>query len=174
MARPVVPVSMPISLPNKFDRQRLGRSRIARGFTLLEIMLVLALVAAGTLMLAAAFTRSSAGAQLRTEAAQLTNGLREARARALRTQATQRFVLDTAAHAWQVSNGPARQLPQEIHLALSTAAELREGSNRGAILFFPDGASSSGRVDLSRNGVIWRQDVHWLTGQVSSQRLDAK
>ena len=162
---------MPTSLPNNATSRRTGTPSGARGFTLLEIMLVLALVAAGTLMMAAAFTRSSAGSQLRTEAAQLTNGLRDARARALQTQATQRFVLDTRMHAWQVPGRPVRKVPDEITLVLSTAAELREGTSGGAILIFPDGASSGGRIDLSLGGATWRLDVHWLTGQVSSHRL---
>ena len=152
----------------------MGGSRNTRGFTLLEIMLVLALVAAGTLMMGAAFSRGGARSQLRTEAAQMTNGLRDARAHALQTQVTQRFILDTTVHRWQVSGSAPRHVPDEITLVLSTAAELREGASGGAILFFPDGASSGGRVDLSRNGATWRLDVHWLTGQVSSQRVDAK
>ena len=74
-------------------------------------------------------------------------------------------------HAWQVPGRPVRKVPDEITLVLSTAAELREGTSGGAILFFPDGASSGGRIDLSRGGATWRLDVHWLTGQVSSHRL---
>ena len=171
MARRAVPASMPTSSLSNRTRRWPNASRNMRGFTLLEIMLVLALVAVGTLMMAAAFSRGGASSQLRNEAAQMTNGLRDARARALRTQMTQRFVLDTAAHAWQVPGSAPRHVPDKIGLTLSTAEELREGTSRGAILFFPDGASSGGRVDLSRNGAIWRLDVHWLTGQVRSYRV---
>lgn len=174
MARLAALASMPTSSPSNFIGGRSGASRSVRGFTLLEIMLVLALVAVGTLMMAAAFSRGGASSQLRNEAAQMTNGLRDARARALRTQMTQRFVLDTATHAWQVPGSAPRHVPDDVGLTLSTAEELREGTSRGVILFFPDGASSGGRVDLSRNGATWRLDVHWLTGQVRNQRVGAQ
>ncbi len=174
MARLAGLASMPTSSPSKFVKSWRGASNIPRGFTLLEIMLVLALVAAGTLMMVAAFSRGGARSQLRTEAAQMANGLRDARARALQTQATQRFILDAAMHQWQASGNAPRHVPDAITLSLSTAAELRDGASRGVILFFPDGASSGGRVDLSRNGVTWRLDVNWLTGQVSSQRMSAQ
>jgi general secretion pathway protein H len=41
---------------------------------------------------------------------------------------------------------------------------------QGAILFFPDGASTGGRVQLSVKNAAWNIDVAWLTGEVKIKR----
>ena len=40
----------------------------------------------------------------------------------------------------------------------------------GAILFFPDGASTGGRVQHSAKKAAWNVDVAWLTGEVQVRR----
>ena len=157
---------MPTSPTNKVPR---GTRRTSAGFTLLEILLVLALVAGAMTMMAAAFTRGSDGPRLWAATAQMANGLRDARARAMLEQKVQRFELEPAAHRWQAAGGKPQPVPEAIALSMSTAAELRTPRG-GAILFFPDGASSGGRIELSQGTQAWRLDVNWLTGQVRTTR----
>lgn len=140
------------------------------GFTLLEVLLVMGLVAGAMVMLAGAISRAGDGPRLRAETAQMANGLREARNRALLSQRPQSFVLEPGARRWQAGDGPMRQVPAGIELRMVTAEALRT-DHGGAIMFFPDGASTGGRVELSRAGQVWRLDVNWLTGEVRSQRL---
>jgi general secretion pathway protein H len=40
----------------------------------------------------------------------------------------------------------------------------------GAIVFFPDGASTGGRVQLSMKKAAMNIDVTWLTGEVRLKR----
>ena len=157
---------MPTSPTNKVPR---GTRRTSAGFTLLEILLVLALVAGAMTMMAAAFTRGSDGPRLRAATAQMANGLRDARARALLEQKVQRFELEPAAHRWQAAGGKPQPVPEAIALSMSTAAELRTPRG-GAILFFPDGGATGGRVTLAAERAAWSVDVAWLTGEVRVSR----
>ena len=43
----------------------------------------------------------------------------------------------------------------------------------GAIVFFADGASTGGRVQLQAGDAAWKVDVAWLTGQVRLARTEA-
>lgn len=144
--------------------------RACSGFTLLEILLVMALVAGAMLMMSAALTRGGQGPALRAAAAQVANGLRDARVQAIRQQQVQRFSWNPGARSWRAGAGRPQPLPDAIALAMTTAAELRT-SDGAAIAFFPDGASSGGRVELSQGGQAWRMDVDWLTGQVRTTRV---
>jgi general secretion pathway protein H len=50
------------------------------------------------------------------------------------------------------------------------AREVQPRAGEGGILFFPDGASTGGRVRLSVKRAAWRVDVSWLTGEVTLAR----
>ena len=52
------------------------------------------------------------------------------------------------------------------------AAQLRAGE--GAILFFPDGGSTGGRVTLSAGTAAWSADVAWLTGETRLLRDEVR
>lgn len=160
---------MPTS-PTNNRRQSPHGQRRARGFTLLEILLVMALMAGAMVMAGAALNRANDGTRLRNAAAQMANGLRDARAQALMQQRVQTFIVNPDARRWQVPDKPAQQLPDALSLRATTAAELGTPAGQ-AIAFFPDGASSGGRIVLSQAGQSWQLDVNWLTGRVDTQRI---
>lgn len=164
-----VKASMPISLANKSLRG-VRRRHLAGGFTLLEILLVMALMAGAMVMVSAALNRASDGTRLRNTAAQMANGLRDARVRALLEQRVQTFTVNPQSRRWQAPGRDVQQLPAPLSLSATTAAELHTPDGQ-TIVFFPDGASSGGRIVLSQAGQSWRLDVNWLTGRVDSQRV---
>ena len=43
----------------------------------------------------------------------------------------------------------------------------------GAIVFFPDGGATGGRVQLQAKRAAWNVDVAWLTGEVKVARTEA-
>ena len=53
------------------------------------------------------------------------------------------------------------------------AREVQPTRGEGAVMFFPDGASTGGRVQLQAKRVAWNIDVAWLTGQVKLTRTEA-
>jgi len=142
----------------------------ARGFTLLELILVLAIVALATLLGAGAIGRGMEGLRLRSAANGIAAQLRFTRAQALATGEPQRFTIDPAAHAWQAPKGRHGALPPRTAVAFIGAREAQPAEGVGAVVFFPDGAATGGRVRLQQGGATWQVDVDWLTGQVAVAR----
>lgn len=139
---------------------------VSRGFTLLEIMLVLALIALATLLAAAALSGGVDGLRLRSAAKEVAAQLRFTRAQALATGEAQRFVIDPGAHAWRAPKNRHGELSRKLAIVFTGAREARPAQGQGAIVFFADGASTGGRVRLALGEAAWQVDVAWLTGQV--------
>jgi len=148
-----------------------------RGFTLLEIVLVMAIIALASVLAAAAMTGGFKGMQLKASAKEIASNLRYTRTQAIATGQPQRFVLDPAKHAWQAPNAHHGSIPDKVGIEFTGAREaLANGapSSQGAIEFFPDGAATGGRIRLTAGGAAWNIDVAWLTGQVQLRQGTAK
>jgi len=144
----------------------------ARGVSLIEIIIVIVLIAVMSLLAAAAMSGGIKGMQLRSAAKQVASQLRYARTRAISTGQTQRFVIDPAAHAWRAGDRHG-DLADTLRVSFTGAREVQPRAGEGAILFFADGASTGGRVQLAREGAAWNIDVAWLTGEVTLARSEA-
>ena len=64
------------------------------------------------------------------------------------------------------------EIPRQLAISFTGARELRPAQGRGAIRFFADGASSGGRIELQARQATWRVEVAWITGEVSSGRVE--
>ncbi len=147
--------------------------RRARGFTLLETLLVVAILALAAALAAAAVTGGSRGMALRSTAKEMAANLRYTRARAISTGQPQSFTVDPAAHAWTAPNGRDGEIPERLSVTFTGAREAQPAEGVGAILFFPDGAATGGRIRLARDDAAWDIDVAWLTGEVTVSRAEA-
>jgi len=147
------------------------RGRATAGFTLLEMLVVLALIAAASVLAMAAFGDGLRGARLQAAAKEVAAQLRFTRAVAISTGAPQDFVIDPRARAWRAPNGRHGRLPDTGELVFTGARDLGPTAGEGAVRFFPDGAASGGRVRLAASGGGWDVDVAWLTGEVRVRRI---
>ena len=147
--------------------------RRAPGFTLLEVLVVLALIAAMAALAAGVLTGGMAGLRLRSSATAIAAQLRYTRAQAVATGEAQRFVIDPRAHRWSAPHGHHGRVPPTLGIAFIGARETQPSPGEGAIVFFPDGASTGGRVQLSARQTAWNVDVAWLTGEVKVARAEA-
>lgn len=139
-----------------------------RGFSLLELLLVLVIAAAGYALVVRFSTGGVSGAELKSAARSVAAGLRDARGRAIATQRTATLTIDLERRAFEVSGGGrARTLPERLELKLYTAQSEIVDERRGAIRFYPDGSSTGGRVTLASGERALLVDVDWLTGRVS-------
>ena len=145
---------------------------VARGVSLLEMLLVIALIGAASVLAAAAFSGGMDGTRLRGSAKEIAAQLRYTRTQALATGAQQRFVIDPQAHTWQAPNGRTGRIPPDLRVAFTGARQAQPSPGQGAIVFFPDGASTGGRVQVSLKRAVWNVDVAWLTGQVKLRRAE--
>ena len=146
----------------------------ASGFSLLEMLLVLVLIAAATALAATAMTGGITGLRLRASAKEIAAQLRYTRAQALATGEAQRFVIDPRGHRWSAPRGHHGEVPRSLGIAFIGARETQPSRGEGAIVFFPDGASTGGRVQLSAKRAAWNVDVAWLTGEVRIARAEAE
>lgn len=153
---------------------------VSSGFSLLEMLLVMALVAIATLLAMSAFSGGMQGMALRGGAKDLAAQFRFARAVAISSGEPQDVVIDPQARRWEGAKGRTGELPAGGEIVFTGARaslfedEPAEGG-KGAVRFFPDGAATGGRVRLlageagKRGG--WDVDVGWLTGEVRVSRV---
>ena len=145
-----------------------------RGFTLLEILLVMALIAAISLVIAGATMGGFDRLRLDSTAKEIASELRHARARALASGEPQQFVIDPRARTWQSAEDRGGKIPDTLRVEFTGAREVQPAAGIGAIVFFGDGASTGGRVQLRFRDVAWQVDVAWLTGEVTLRRAQVR
>lgn len=151
-----------------------GGRRRSGGFSLLELLLVMVLIAATGVLAAGVLGGGFARMELRGNARDIATQLRYTRARALATGQPQTFAIDPAAHAWQGADGRSGEVPDSLGIHFTGAREVQPADGVGAIVFFGDGASTGGRVQLSRGRAAFDIDVAWLTGEVTMHRAEAR
>ena len=149
-----------------------GGPRTAAGVSLLEMLLVVAIIAAASLLAAAALSGGFAGIQLRSNAKEIAANLRYVRAQALAKGQPQKFVIDPRAHTWTAGEDRHGEIPRKLGIVFTGTRGLQARAGEGAILFFPDGASTGGRVQLQSGKAAWNVDVAWLTGEVTLKRAE--
>jgi len=145
---------------------------LKRGFTLVEIMVVLVIVALMMALVGTSISRNISGAQMRTAASKVAASLRYTRTRAILTKSEQVFLVDTENLTYQAAEREAVQLPEGMKVELNTARSELTSETVGGIRFYPDGGSTGGNVRLEANGRIYRVNVAWLTGEASVERPD--
>lgn len=140
------------------------------GFTLLEILLVLAIAAATYLVVLGVPGRGVSSAELKSSARVLASGLRTAQATAMATRRDALLTLDLDSHDFEVPGAmPPHHLPDKVDLKLFTAQSEVTSEKRGSIRFYPDGSSTGGRITVSSGERKYLVDVDWLTGRVTIQ-----
>jgi general secretion pathway protein H len=144
--------------------------RGARGYTLVELLVVVGLIAAALAVGAAAMRSGMPGAQLRGAARELAAQLRYTRAQAIATGQSQLFTLDARTREWHAPNRRHGTLPREVAIVATGARIEQENPDQVAVRFFPEGAATGGRILLERGDAAWQVDVEWLTGQVTLVR----
>ena len=139
-----------------------------RGFTLLELIVVLVIGALiYALVLASPFGRVSS-ADLKAAARSLASGLRTAQTTAMSTRRDALLTIDVESREY-VTTGEQqpRKVPEGIDLKLYAAQSEVTSERRGSIRFYPDGSSTGGRITVSSGERKYLVDVDWLTGRVS-------
>ena len=139
-----------------------------RGFTLVELLVVLAIMTMMLVIAAPYAATALPGVSLTRAAHDVAAGLRTARSLAISRNRETAFRLDLAARRFTVDDGrAARTLDGALDITLVTARAAVEDDDVGAIVFYPDGSSTGGRVTLALDERDYHVDVDWLTGRVS-------
>lgn len=138
-----------------------------RGFTLVEMLVVMVIMLLAYAMTAPMISAGVSGAELKAAARQIAAGLRKARSEAVVRKNEVALTVDVELRQFELSRDQRiYHLPEKIEVSLFTAQSELVDAKTGAIRFYPDGSSTGGRVTLSRGERKYRVDVDWMTGQV--------
>jgi general secretion pathway protein H len=146
-----------------------SRPRPARcgGFTLVEVIVTLAILAFALVLVVGYKSPRSSGLDLKGAATELASGLRLARSEAIVSNRSVALALDTVGHRYRLGMGPERRLPDNVLIELLTIAGERSAAGVGDIRFNPDGSSTGGRIALAEGQRRMAVGIDWLTGRVS-------
>ena len=138
------------------------------GFTLLELLVVMAILALAAAAIGPRVPGVLDGAQARAAIGGFQAALQDARRDAMRSGQTRRFLIDAAGARYGMDGGRTTALPRGAQLSLRTAGQAGSDlpGGQAAILFFPDGSSSGGRIRLQLHGQVLSLEVDWLSGLV--------
>jgi general secretion pathway protein H len=139
-----------------------------RGFSLLELLVVLAIIGLVLALVPGFMGRGQPGLGVDVTAREIADALRQARSHAMMQNRDQLFALNTEQRLFRIGGQRAPvQMNRNIEVTFQTARAETIGDTIGQIRFFPDGSATGGRIGLTLDGQHVEVVVDWLTGLVS-------
>jgi general secretion pathway protein H len=142
-----------------------SHERGTAGFTLLELLVVLGIVALLMTVVPPLLSAAAPGLRAKAAARDVATTLRGARAAAVTRGRPVDVSFDAGVGQYVVSGATSQALPDGFMLAPSDGG--RAPASRYTVRFYPDGSSSGFRARLGSPGHYYLVDVGWLTGLVS-------
>jgi general secretion pathway protein H len=133
------------------------------GFSLIEMLAALAIVALATALAMPLAMRPSDALRLDAATQDLVAALRLTRAAAIARAADAALTIDVERRTFASPAVPARALPADLTVKLKIA-EPERARSQGGFRFFPDGSSTGGDMLLALRGKEVKICVDWLTG----------
>jgi prepilin-type N-terminal cleavage/methylation domain-containing protein len=140
----------------------------ARGFTLLELIVTLLIVAIAVGLVAPAIGRSTEAVRTRAEVAGFSATFRHAREQAITTQQPFTVVVNPSSRLQTVTTGE-----DEVRWTRTFSARLTieaEAPSALTVRFEPQGNSSGGKFRLSAGTAAYRVTIDAVTGRVKNRR----
>jgi general secretion pathway protein H len=139
----------------------------SRGFTLLELLVVLVILGIVAALVPPMLARGSAQAQLKRTVATLASELRQARSDAILHDGPQGVVIDPVGRSFGPVAAPLRhRIADGITVDVTSADIAADRAGHPGIRFLPDGRSTGGTIRLAGQGRAYQVEVNWLTGRV--------
>ena len=143
-----------------------------QGFTLVELVFVMVLIALVMGLVATSMSSSISSAEARAASRKLVASLRYTRTRAILDKTEKVLLFDIENRSYQAPGRKQIDLPEGVEFTVTTARSELTSDSVAGIRFFPDGGSTGGHIELLANGREYRINVAWLTGETRLQRLE--
>jgi general secretion pathway protein H len=138
-----------------------------RGFALIEMLCVLAIIGLLAAIILPAIPRTTTRAKLESYAVQTAALLKADRNAALRRQVQVTTQIDAETRSIRSGvTGRVIRLPSDVSLDAMLASRCADRNAGRSIDFFPSGMSCGGVIALARPGMGYEVRVNWLTGGV--------
>ena len=138
-----------------------------RGFALIEILCVLAIIGLLAAIILPGFPRSTTRARLESLAVETAAILKADRSAALRRHTQVATIVDAPERAIRSgATGRILRLPSDVTVDTALATRCADRATGRSIDFFPSGMSCGGTIALARPGMGYEIRVNWLTGGV--------
>jgi general secretion pathway protein H len=136
------------------------------GFTLIEMLVVLAILVLTASIAMPLLSGGSDGLRLQIAASELAAAFRATRSAAILRNTETTLLIDVDRRTFRSTVVAPRAFATGIDARLTFAAGVGAAPSDGGFRFFPDGSSTGGNVLLSLHGQQTRVCIDWLTGQV--------
>ncbi|MEO1610476.1 MAG: prepilin-type N-terminal cleavage/methylation domain-containing protein, partial [Pseudomonadota bacterium] len=142
-----------------------ARLKSTSGFTLLELLLVLAIIASVAAMSIAYLTPANRQISLKRISDVVTFKVRQARTKAMLQLSASKLFISLNPNAIWIEGEESKSFvfPADTELGVTTARS-HAGQDLAAIIFFPDGTSSGGEILLRRENKAIAIKIDWVTG----------
>ncbi len=172
MGLKVAQAPRPTSRAGRVDAQNGGNGREA-GFTLIEVVCVLAMVAMLAAIVVPALPRGTSRTRLESYAVETAAMLRADRNVAVRQHVQVATQIDPISRSIRSgATGRVIRLPDDVTFDATLAARCNQRVDGATIRFFASGMSCGGVIALMRLGAGYQVRVNWLTGGVEIVPLD--
>ena len=147
-----------------------SRTEAQAGFTLLELLVVLVIMALSATAVMSVGRASLESARVRSFMVEAEAMFRDARTAAIETQSQTAVVIDTEARRLTFSNG-GRTLDMPKGLSLDAKVAVPKDGGLPSVRFFPSGGSTGGQLSFGFRGRSYDLRINWLTGRADAQAL---
>jgi general secretion pathway protein H len=148
-----------------------GAGGAEEGWSLIELLVVLAILALVAAIALPGAQMPGQGPSLRLVAADIAARLRAARSLAIAEQREVAFAFDSGTRTYGVAGlGASRSLPAAVEVSITTARQYVRDAGEARLVFYSDGTSSGGTIRLAHQHQQVVIGVAWLTGAVHIDR----